>query len=633
MTHDSLVRQGNGQAESSSRQSARRRTEKKLWNAFRSGRMIDLRPDGKAARNGRTASRGTVLRAEAIAAVLCAGPGPGRNARLILCGAQVTGRLDLSYARIEQPITLRDCVFDQPIVLAEARLGGLTLDGSSFPGIDAPNLEVDGDLGLSRVSSSRTVCLSGAHLRRDVRLSGARLRAAQGQDNALAADHLVVDGSLVCDAGFEAAGTITMAGARVSGAVRLDDAAITAGGSQRVAFDGDGMTVGHDFSACRLAAGGEVRLVDASIASTLEFRGARLACADGVALRLDRAEISSSLYCDQGFTAAGDVGAIGAHVKGSIYFNNAEVGRPGPASGAAGPARTGVALRLVRTTIDGDFGCWEGFVAHGTIDLSRVSVAGEFRLLTTDLKGYPAAADFTGGRFSTLAISGEPPAGLLDFTKANADFFRDGPAHRHSGDIILDEFEYRAIQMNLVTLEQREQWLLRAMAASKRKADGDQDGYLPQPYDQLAEAYRRVGDDYAARRIHLAKCRQRNRVTSWRRWYIKLWDLLQDVVIGYGYAPLRALMWLLGLWLGGTLLFRYGAKPYAIANVHGHPFTLSNSVAYTLDLLLPASSLQERQVWQSANGLGEVAAAGLVVFGLILTATVFTAVARVLQRS
>jgi hypothetical protein len=632
MNHDSPVRQVNGQREFSRRQSARRRTERKLWNAFRSGQQVDLRLDGKAGRNGRLAARGAVLRAEVIAAILCAEPGPGKNARLTLCGAQVTGPLDLSYARIDQPITMRDCVFDQPIVLAEARLGALTLDGSSFPGIVAPNLEVDGDLGLSRVTSSRTVRLSGAHLHRDVRLTGARLRPGEDQENALAADHLVVDGSMVCDDGFEAAGSITMAGARISGAVRLDDAKITADGGQKVAFDGDGMTVGHDFSARRLQAAGEVRLVDVSIASTLELRGARLASTDGIALRLDRAEISSSLYCDQGFTAVGEIGAIGTHVKGSVYFNNAEVGKPAPASGPAEPPRTAVALRLVRTKIDGDFGCWEGFVAHGTIDLARVSVAGEFRLLTTDLKGYPTAADFTSGRFTTLAISGDPPAGLLDFTKAKADFFRDGPAHRQSGNIILDEFEYRAIQMNLITVKQREQWLLRAMAASKRKADGDQDGYLPQPYDQLAEAYRRVGDDHAARRIHLAKYRQRNRVTSWRRWYSKLWNMLQDGVIGYGYAPLRTLMWLLGLFVIGALLFRYGATPYPIADVHHHTFTLNNSVGYTLDLLLPASALQERQTWQSANGLGEVAAASLVIFGWILTATVFAAAARVLQR-
>jgi hypothetical protein len=608
------------------------RADKKLWHAFRSGQQIDLRPGGDG--NGRGPARGSTVSAESIIAILGTEPGTGRHARLALCGARITGRLDLSYTRIAHAVAFRDCVFDQPIVLAEARLAALALDGCTFPGLDAPNLEVDSDFGLSRVSSSATVNLAGAHFHRDLRLSGAHLAPADSQDVALAANHVVVDGSVVGDGGFEAAGTVAMEGARVNGAVRLDGARITAAGQRKIAFYGDGMAVGHDFTAEGLHAEGEVRLVDVSIASTLELRGATLINGTGVALRLDRAEVLSSLYCDNGFTAVGDVAAIGAHVKGSAYFNNAEIGRPQPAPdpGAGQPRDTGVALCLVRTKIDGDLGCWEGFTAHGTIDLSRLSVAGETRLLSTGLKGYPTAADLANGRFTTLAISGEPPAGLLDFTKAKADFFKDGPAHREGGAVILDEFEYRAIQMTRVTVEQREQWLHRAMEASRRKPDGDHDGYLPQPYDQLTEAYRRAGDDHAARRIQLAKYRQRNRATSWRRWYSKLWNIVQDVVIGYGYAPLRALTWLTGLFALGVLIFRYVAKPYAIVSVH-HTFTLSNSIGYTLDLLLPTSTLDERNVWQSANGFGEVAAASLVIFGWLLTATVFAAVTRVLQRN
>jgi hypothetical protein len=633
MTHDSSLRV-NGQPEVVRRQPASRRTEKRLWSAFRAGQHVDLRRDGKAGPGGRAAARSAVVRAEVIHAILAAPPGPGGHARLTLRGARITGPLDLSYARIEHPITLRDCVFDEPIVLAEARLGAVTLDGSRFPGIQAPNLEVDGDLGLNRVRSSRAVLLTGAHFRRDVRLCGAHLSPGEDEEAALAADHLVVDGSVACNGDFEATGMVTMAGARVHGSVRLDGATITVGGNQRIAFYGDGMTVGHDFNAQGLRAEGEVRLVDVSIASTLELRAAHLSSADGAALRLDRAEILSSLYCDNGFTAAGDVMAIGTHVKGSVYFNHAELGRPAEAAaGTAPPARTGDALRMVRTRIDGDLGCWAGFVAHGTVDLSRSSVGGELTLVATELKGYPAAADFTNGRFTVITVSGEPPPGRLDFTKAKADFFRDSAAHWRSGNIVLDEFEYRAIDMTRITVKQREQWLRQAMAASQRKAGGDPDGYLPQPYEQLAEAYRRAGDDHAARRIQLAKNRQRNRVTGWRQWYSKLWNILQDGLIGYGYAPLRALTWLIVLFTIGVILFRYGARPYPIANVGRHTFTLSDSVGYTLDLILPTSALQERQVWQSSNGLGEVAAASLVVFGYLLTATVFAAVARVLQRN
>src|SRR5262249_39152507 len=138
--------------------------------------------------------------------------------------------------------------------------------------------------------------------------------------------------------------------------------------------------------------------------------------------------------------------------------------------------------------------------------------------------------------------------------------------------------------------------------------------------------------DHAARRIQLAKLRQRNRATIWRQWYSKAWNILQDIVIGYGYAPWRALIWLVGLFAFGSLLFRYGAPPRAIIHP-SHTFTLNDSVGYTLNLLLPITSLDERQAWQSSNGAGEIAAATLVVFGWILGATVFASAARILQRS
>jgi hypothetical protein len=626
MADDSSPRRAGGQAGFLGRQSAPRRTEKRLWSAFRAGQQMDLRLNGS---NGRASTRPAVVRAKAIAAILCEEPRPGRSSRLTLCGARVIGSLDLSHARIEHPIAFRDCVFDEPIVLTDARVGALDLDGSRFPGLDGRNLEVEGDLGLAGVRSSRAVYLNGAHMHRALRLGGARLRAGEDQHVALDADHVTVDGGIAAAGGFEAAGTVTMAAAHVSGSLQMDGTTIIAGPGQNVAFYGDGLTVGHDFNAQRLTAEGEVRLVDVTIGSTLELRGAHLANPGGMALRLDRSDIASSLYCDNGFTANGEVCAIGAHVKGSVYLNNAAIGTPAPNPAVITP--TGVALRLVRSRIDGDLGCWEGFVGHGTLELTRTTVAGEFRLLTTELRGYPRAADLSNSQSAMLQLSGDPPPGVLDLSKANTDFFKDSAAYWQTGDVILDGFEYRAIDMNWVTVKQRERWLSRAMEASKRKPGGDHDGYVPQPYDQLAAVYGRAGDDSAAHSIQLAKFRQRNRVIGWRRWYYKLWNFIQDAVIGYGYRPGRAFLWLLVLFVAGVVLFRYASVPYSITSGH-RTFTLNDSVGYTLDLILPASALQERQVWQSSNGLGEVAAAGLVVFGWVLTATVFAAAARVLQR-
>lgn len=630
MIHDSPVPQTRAEPELRQARAELMPSEKRLWNAFRDGQEIDLRPPEGSGPGTRSQSRPEV-RAEIIAAILCSEPRRGTNARLALSGAHITGRLDLSYLRIEYPLILRECGFDEPLVLTEARLAALTLDGSQLPGIDAPNMELAGEFGLRHVTATGTVNLTGARLQRDVQLQGAHLGSGREGAVALDADHAVIDGSLACHNGFAADGTVSMVGARVNGSLRLEDATIAGAGSPKLAFHGDGITIGCDLNAQRLKADGEIRLIDCRVASAVELRGARLVNAGGVALRMDRAEISSSVYCDDGFGALGEVCAIGAHIRGTVYFNNAEIGAPAPASGADDrPRPRAPALRLVRSRIDGDLGCWAEFVVHGPVVLARSSVAGEFRVVTTKLEGQPAA-DLTNARFGTLKITGLAPAGRIDLTKAKADIFDDDPVHWH-GDIVVDDFEYTSIPIAGVTLKQREEWLRRALRASQRKTGSTREGYLPQPYEQLAEAYRRAGDEHAARRIQLAKNRQRHRATPWRQWYSKIANIVQDIMIGYGYAYSRALIWLVGLFVLGTVLFRYGTPPHAIAHP-SHSFTLSDSVGYTLNLLIPITSLDERQVWQSSNGAGEIAAAALVVVGWILAVTVFAGMARVLQRS
>jgi hypothetical protein len=76
--------------------------------------------------------------------------------------------------------------------------------------------------------------------------------------------------------------------------------------------------------------------------------------------------------------------------------------------------------------------------------------------------------------------------------------------------------------------------------------------YAPQPYEQLAAQYRRLGHDEEARQVLLAKLRQRRRQRPWwKRW----WGSLQDALAGYGYAPGRAMLLLAGAFVAGWLVF------------------------------------------------------------------------------
>ena len=70
-------------------------------------------------------------------------------------------------------------------------------------------------------------------------------------------------------------------------------------------------------------------------------------------------------------------------------------------------------------------------------------------------------------------------------------------------------------------------------------------------YEQLATLYRQIGREADARTVLLAKQRRRRQLSAPGA----AWSLLQDVLIGYGYRPGRAALWLLVLTAVGTIAF------------------------------------------------------------------------------
>ena len=108
--------------------------------------------------------------------------------------------------------------------------------------------------------------------------------------------------------------------------------------------------------------------------------------------------------------------------------------------------------------------------------------------------------------------------------------------------------------------------------------------YAPQPYEQLARYYRRLGHDDQARCVLLAKQRQRRRQ---RPWSARSSGWLQDALAGYGYAPGRALLLLAGEFVTGWLVFS-ARHPGPMDSAHHPAF---DAALYTLDVLIPVSAL------------------------------------------
>lgn len=188
--------------------------------------------------------------------------------------------------------------------------------------------------------------------------------------------------------------------------------------------------------------------------------------------------------------------------------------------------------------------------------------------------------------------------------------------------------------------------------------------FRPQAYRHLAQVLRRQGHDRAARHV-LVEMEQRiahhgaraDRLRAARLWRGKArgdlgchwiawrsaqaWDWLFRNVTGYGYMPQRALWWLAGLVLVGTMVhvlaFHGGlmvpssaavllSDPWAaaVAEAPDHPVSIwadtvagryhetFSALGYTLDLSLPFLDLGQEAAW----GASTVTTVGAVVWVL-----------------
>jgi hypothetical protein len=107
----------------------------------------------------------------------------------------------------------------------------------------------------------------------------------------------------------------------------------------------------------------------------------------------------------------------------------------------------------------------------------------------------------------------------------------------------------------------------------------------------------------------------------------QVWGVVQDVTLGYGYRPWRALVWLAVLLAAGSIAFDIHRPPPLQPGSAPH----FNPVVYTLDLLLPLVDLGQKHAFDPAGALQWLSYL-LVASGWVLVTTVAAAAARVLRR-
>ncbi|MFF3846213.1 membrane-associated oxidoreductase [Streptomyces sp. NPDC002328] len=385
-----------------------------------------------------------------------------------------------------------------------------------------------------------------------------------------------------------------LAGAQL-GYLSLRDSVLPGLGAARTRIDGS-----LRLTRCRID--GPVYLGGAQISGALFLDEARITSEDPdrPVLQLNQITVDDDL-CARGLRARGLIRLDGATVAGSLDLQDAELSNPGAHVLDAESLDLGANLLGRRLR------------AHGRIDLRGARIPGRLDLMRTTLSN----PGDTALRASSCVIGelwlrdGDPVEGRLNLRRAEINQLHLSP------EMLPDQVRLLDLTYTFLTPHEPAERRLPML-------ERDDDAFDPHAYEQLTAAYRRVGDDRAARLVQLAKQR-RHRGTL--PWYGRLWGHLQDATVGYGFRPLRAAVWLLSLLAVGSVAF---------AQRHPRPLKPSEApdfdpVFYTLDLLLPVISFGQESAFAPAGGYRTLSYV-LVLTGWILATTVVAGVTRSVSR-
>ncbi|WP_307835234.1 oxidoreductase [Streptomyces adelaidensis] len=488
-------------------------------------------------------------------------------------------------------------------VVAALLLGaGVDHTPGDRPALRLTGAQITGRLDLRFTEIAVPVVLTDCRFDEAPLLRGARTRELVMSGcglPGLVADTAQIDARLVLSR-CRMTGPLILTRAQINGDLDLRDTAITVAGGE--AISAVHAKVGGDVLCTDLAVEGGFRLSGASIDGEFDLEGASLRNPGGHALDAYHVQIAEDLTFHPGFSAEGRIILSGATVAAAIGFCGARLSNAGD-----------IALEAVDVTVSRNVDLGRGLTVDGGIELDGTRVGTELSFRDAALAhadGTALSLRATQARETDLRTR-RPIDGVVDARNARLGTLYDAP-DTWPADLRLAETTYDALASPL-SADERIRWI--------RRTTG---GYLPQPYEQLAAAYRRLGHEDEARTVLLAKQRHRRTTLSP---HTRAWGHIQDVAVGYGYRPARAGLWLLALLACGALFF--GLRPPAPLEAGKAPDF--NTVFYTLDLLVPIITFGQENAF-APRGTGQWLAYGLIAAGWILATTVTAGISRAISR-
>jgi hypothetical protein len=563
-----------------------------------------------------------------------------------LRGAHIKGQLNFNHATVRNPGKVALCA-DQLVVgshlycqddfttegeisLVAARVGGevrfstSTLTNPEGVALRADRLVVADDMYCREwLKIDGGVSLRGAHIKGVVNFSTTAIHNPNGI--AIQADQLTVGSDLCCDEGFRAKGMIDLTDAHVNGELNLSNATLNNPGN--VALHAPRLIVDQDM-VCRdkFTVEGTVCLIGAHIGGKLSFTSARLTGASLTEDQLSDTGIEQMLtrsvesveprpmknqpagrhLAKKWYAPLPTSGRRGTQAKPATMRANEEITKTEIVSGASGLALVADGLR-----VDIDMTCDAGFTSRGEIRLKGARISRNLDF---------SDAEVNNERGVALNAEDMQAERMLMPAKCLAG----GISLRYGKMVELDDKRgVRPDQIDITGLSY--ETLIPPMDPETRLQWLAENDYEPQPYDQMARSYRRLGYEDSARKVQLAQERRRRDTLPRGR---KIFSRLQDLAIGYGYLPHRAATAFVIVLLVGVAVFWF-QQPHTIDGKEVH----FNPIFYTLNVLIPFMNFGQRDLWDSASSGLEVFKVCLAGLGWLLAIIAFPGIKRWLTRS
>jgi len=522
--------------------------ERKLLDCAARGEICELGNERPLSATADNRVRGAFLRFLALGGDAS---NPLHEAGLRLTGAYVECAddvLDFQGAILPENLALEKCVIAGTIELRDALADTLVFNGLLVAGIDADRLETSGSVFLrDGFEASGLVHFRGAKI-------GGSLDCRDGRflddDVALGCDSIEVTGNVFLNDGFSATGSAVFFGARIGGDL--------------ICRNGHFHNADTSLATNRMTVDGGVFL-DAGFA------------AEGK-VSLEQCKVGTGLTCRGGLFNAADQSLS---LKFSTINGNADFGvhKNKESEEQRTPCRFLGGVSLQSTKIEGDLIFTETqFNGTGNINLRNARIAGQLfwrQISKTDpVKTEPEAAGPDQDMEAEKKVSSVAELNLAGATCLTLNM--DWDSWTMPDRVRLDRFIYQGFS------ELPADWNAKRWKAWLERQPGHHltSRFRPHPYQQLATVLESSGYEEEARVIRIERREKQRLFATYHeprpddlfgrtmRSLGNFWRWVQKVVIGHGYRPGLAVIWLLGLVLVGWGVYGYAALAGIMTPTH-----------------------------------------------------------------